>query len=43
MQPRNPDANIYSRSFGPSDEGTVIYLIQEAQRVVNVLEVIWID
>lgn len=43
MRPSNPDANVYSVPFGPDAEGTVIYLIQENERLVKVLEVIWLD
>lgn len=42
MRVSNPRANIYSLSFGPSSEGTVIYLIREVERLVTVLEVVWL-
>jgi hypothetical protein len=43
MRPSNPDATVYARSFGPTDEGTIIYLIQDDERAVRLLEVLWID
>ena len=43
MKASNPNANIYSVPLGPDSEGTVVYLIQEGERLVKVLEVIWLD
>lgn len=36
-------ANVCSVPLGPAGEGVVIYLIQENERLVKVLEVVWRD
>ena len=43
MKASNPRANVYSVPLGPAGEGAVIYLIQENERLVKVLEVVWLD
>lgn len=42
-RPQNPEANVYTLDFGRgSDVATLWYLIQERERVVHILEVLWL-
>ena len=38
----NPDAPVRTLAFGAAHEGLVTYLILEAQRRVDVLDVLWL-
>ncbi|AEA28806.1 hypothetical protein Psed_6725 (plasmid) [Pseudonocardia dioxanivorans CB1190] len=38
----NPDAPVRTLAFGAAGEGLVTYLILEAQRRVDVLDVLWL-
>jgi hypothetical protein len=38
----NPDAPVRTIAFGPEHEGLVTYLILEAERRVDVLDVMWL-
>lgn len=39
----NPDAPVRTLAFGPDNQGMVTYLILDAQRRVDVLDVLWIS
>ncbi len=38
---RNPNAPVRSWAFGPEGRGVVYYLIQERDRLVDLLDVLW--
>ncbi|WP_242623086.1 hypothetical protein [Pseudonocardia sediminis] len=37
-----PDALVRFRTFGPYDRGAVFYLVQERDRRVDLLDVLWV-
>lgn len=37
----NPNASVRSWTFGPDGRGVIYYLIQERDRLVGLLEVLW--
>jgi hypothetical protein len=39
----NPKGALRQLMFGPADQGIAIYLILDDQRLVDVLEVVWIE
>lgn len=39
----NPDAPVRTLAFGPDRQGMVTYLILDAQRRVDVLDVLWLS
>ncbi|MFI6883838.1 hypothetical protein [Streptosporangium canum] len=39
---RNPDAAVRTHPFGGSGLGGVVYLILDDQRLVEVLEIVWL-
>jgi hypothetical protein len=43
MKASNPRDNVCSVPLGSAGEGAVICLIQENERLVKVLEVVWLD
>ncbi len=38
-----PDTGIRTLVFGPASQGLITYLILDAQRRVDILDVLWID
>lgn len=43
VNPANPDGPVRTRSFGTAHEGVAAYLILEADRRVDLVQIAWTD